>query len=254
MNSIFLEVAGLIFVYMTVWYSLSVALKRNDIADIAWGLGFIFIAAFLLMKNPDSAYLKMSTVLVTIWGSRLAWHIFARAIKKPEDYRYAAWRKEWGKNFYLRSYLQVFLLQGFFMFLISTSIISIYYSTATTLTATSLIGIIVWFIGFVFESVGDRQLQEFVRNPTNKGKIITTGLWRYTRHPNYFGEVTQWWGLYLFCLNSANQYIIISPLTITILILFVSGVPMLERKYQGRPDWEEYKNKTSVFIPWFPKK
>lgn len=254
MDSIFLQVAGLIFLYMTVWFSISVAIKRNDIADIAWGLGFIFISFFLLLQNPDSNYLKMITVLVTIWGTRLAWHIFLRAIKKTEDYRYAAWRKEWGKNFYLRSYLQVFLLQGLFMFLISTSIISSYFSKVESLTTLSIVGIAVWFLGFVFESVGDRQLKDFVSNPHNKGKIITTGLWKYTRHPNYFGEVTQWWGIYLLSLSNPSYYAIISPLTITILILFVSGVPMLEKKYEGRPDWQDYKNKTSVFIPWFLKK
>lgn len=113
------------------------------------------------------------------------------------------------------------------------------------------IGFVVWMIGFTFESVGDKQLKEFIANPENKGKIMDQGLWAYSRHPNYFGEVTQWWGLFIIALSVPfGIWSIIGPLTITFLILKVSGVPMLEKSFVGKPGWEEYKKKTSVFIPW----
>lgn len=239
---------------MTVWFSVSVALKRNDVADLAWGLGFVTISLFLVLSNPDNPVLKMVAVLIFFWGSRLALHIFSRIINSKEDPRYLAWRNEWGNNFYLRSFLQVFMLQGFFMYLISLTIITSSYSTITSLTPQIISGVAIWYLGFVFEYVGDQQLKDFLNMPQNRGRLMTEGLWRYTRHPNYFGEVTQWWGIFILTFSFTSWYSVLSPLTITLLILFVSGVPLLEKRYAGRPDWEEYKNKTSIFIPWFPKK
>jgi steroid 5-alpha reductase family enzyme len=117
----------------------------------------------------------------------------------------------------------------------------------------NFIGIIVWLIGFYFEATADKQLKEFIKNPKNKGKIMQSGLWAYSRHPNYFGEVTMWWGIWLLNLNP-NWWTILGPLTITFLILKVSGVPLLEKKYQGNSEFEDYKKRVSVFIPWKPKK
>lgn len=254
MGTIFLQIAILIFVYMTIWFSVSVAIKRNDIADVAWGLGFICISLFLYLSYPQSTMIKMTSLLVFFWGSRLSWHIFNRLINSPEDYRYLTWRQEWGSWFYLRSYLQVYLLQGFFMLLISSSLIFASQSLTNSLSPQIIIGLAIWYFGFAFEYIGDRQLRDFINMPQNRGRLMTEGLWRYTRHPNYFGEVTQWWGIFILVASQQSLFAVISPLTITILILFVSGIPMLEKKYAGRPDWQEYKQKTSTFIPWFPKK
>ena len=239
---------------MTVWFSVAVALKRNDVADLAWGLGFITISLFLVLANPNNPVLKMVSVLIFFWGSRLALHIFARIINSEEDPRYQAWRNEWGNNFYLRSFLQVFMLQGLFMYFISLTLITATQSTIVSLTPQIIAGIVVWYFGFVFEYVGDQQLKDFLNMPQNRGRLMTEGLWRYTRHPNYFGEVTQWWGIFILAFSFTTWYSILSPLTITFLILFVSGVPLLEKRYANRPEWQEYKNRTSVFIPWFPKK
>ena len=113
---------------------------------------------------------------------------------------------------------------------------------------------VIWLIGFSFESIGDRQLREFIRHPANKGRIMDKGLWRYSRHPNYFGEVTQWWGIFIVARSLPESWwTVIGPLTITVLILFVSGVPLLEEQYVGRDDFEEYKNRTSIFFPLPPK-
>lgn len=253
MLSSFLMVLLIIVVYMTLWFAVSIIVKRNDIADLAWGIGFIFVAwiSFLLLGGSSKALLV--NFLVTIWGIRLASHIYRRLKSKPEDARYKAWRDTW-KNFYLRSYLQVYLLQGLFMFLISIPVVFI-NKISGDINLLDFLGIIVWVFGFYFESTADKELSEFVRNPENKGKLMDKGLWKYSRHPNYFGEVTQWWGIFLIALSIKSGYLtIIGPLTITVLILFISGIPLLEKKYSGRPDFEEYKKRTSIFIPLHPKK
>lgn len=246
--------AFVLLVYMSFWFLVSLIRKRNDVADIAWGLGFILLSwsGFLLSGFSIRACIVNS--LVTVWGSRLAWHIYTRNRNKTEDYRYMAWRKEWGRWFYIRSYLQVYLLQGIFLFIIVLPVLYINSSKYVQFQITDIIGLAVWLIGFYFESTGDRQLKQFVSSPNNKGKIMDQGLWRYTRHPNYFGEVTLWWGIWLLSVSIPNGFFtIVGPLAITVLILFVSGIPMLEKKYDGRPDWEEYKNRTSVFFPLPPK-
>jgi steroid 5-alpha reductase family enzyme len=239
---------------MTCWFIFSVIKKRNDIADIAWGLGFILLSWLGLYLAKTSLRGLLVNFLVSIWGIRLAWHIYKRNLKKHEDYRYAAWRKEWGKMFFLRSYFQVYLLQGLFLYLIIQPVILIHYNVSSNLEIFDLIGLVVWIIGFYFESTGDAQLKIFISNPANKGKLMETGLWKYSRHPNYFGEVTQWWGIFIVALSIPLGFItIIGPLTITILILFVSGIPLLEKKYAGRKDFEAYKKRTSIFIPLPPK-
>lgn len=252
----FSSLALTLFVYMSIWFIVSLFKKRNDVADTAWGLGFVLLAwvSFFINNVSDLRGLLVN-LLVSIWGLRLAWHIHSRNKGKSEDYRYQAWRREWGKWFYLRSYFQVYLLQGLLLFLIIFPVLLINNSLESKLNWLDAFGLVVWLVGFFFEVVGDAQLASFVGNQNNKGKILQSGLWRYTRHPNYFGEVTQWWGIWLFALSVAQGWLaIIGPLTISILILKVSGVPMLEKKMESNPDFIKYKKRTSVFIPWFPKK
>jgi steroid 5-alpha reductase family enzyme len=238
---------------MSLWFIVSIIIKRNDVADFAWGIGFVFVAWLSFVITGGSFKSLIINILVTIWGVRLATHIYKRNVNKPEDARYQAWRQSW-KHFYFRSYLQVFLLQGFLMFLISIPIIFV-NKFIVTFGIIDLIGISIWLIGFYFESTADRQLSEFLHNPLNKGRLMDQGLWRYSRHPNYFGEVVQWWGLFITALSIPLGYLtIIGPITITSIILFVSGVPLLEQKYKGRPDFEEYKRHTNIFIPLPPKK
>jgi len=205
-------------------------------------------------------------ILTVIWGLRLSIYLFIRNWSNPEDWRYAKWRKEWGKYFYIRSFLQVFLLQGFFMLIISSPIIMSAFDNVTFIkpyTHTPILlfsfGLILWLIGFIFESVGDYQLFIFKRDNANKGKVMRFGLWQYTRHPNYFGEACMWWGIFVLSCVSAENVIgillrMIGPATITFLLLRVSGVTMLESKYKGNEEYEAYKKITSAFIPLPPKK
>lgn len=241
---------------MSLLFICSIINKRNDIADIGWGIGFCLVALlslkydFYIRGGLDIRSIFVAS-LVLIWGLRLAAQIFSRNSGKAEDPRYAKWRMEWGKWFYVRSYLQVFLLQGFLLLLISVPVIftSTYHNPIFP-TVLDIIGLTVWLIGFLFEVVGDKQLASFLSNPLNKGKIMDRGLWSLTRHPNYFGEVTMWWGIWLISVASfAPWWSIIGPLTITILITKVSGIPMTEKRYLGNTMYDEYKKNVSALAP-----
>ena len=251
----YLILALILLVYMSLWFLVSLIKKRNDVADVAWGLGFVLMAwtSFFLAGYFSMRALLVCT-LVSIWGLRLAWHIHTRNKGKTEDYRYLAWRKQWGKYFFIRSYLQVYIMQGFLLFLIVLPVLLINKSLASSLDWIDFAGVAIWLFGFYFEAVGDAQLAQFIKDSTNKGKLIQSGLWRYTRHPNYFGEVTQWWGLWLIALSVPSGWLgIIGPITITFLILKVSGIPMLEKKMEENPEFAEYKRKVSMFVP-LPRK
>ena len=245
-----------VFVFMTAAFLVSLIRKRNDIADTAWGLGFILVA-FVTFFAQGQYFEKqfVVTALVTIWGLRLATHIYLRNRGKKEDHRYEDMKKKWKGNFYIQSYLNVFLSQGFLLILISIPVIFVNSSAGPGFSFLDWLGIVVWIKGFFFESIGDYQLSQFIKNPANHGHVMQSGLWKYTRHPNYYGEVLQWGGIFLIALSVVGGFwTIVGPLVITILITKVSGVPLLEKKYAGRPEWEAYKKRTSVFIPWFPKK
>lgn len=240
-----------VLVYMSLWFLVSIMKKRNDVADVAWGLGFVLVTwtSFFLSDDPGVRG-RLVSFLVSVWGLRLAWHIHARNKGKAEDYRYLAWRKEWGKWFYIRSYFQVYLLQGTLLLLVVMPVLLINRHAGAGLGFLDFVGGAVWLLGFYFEAVGDAQLARFMRNPANKGKLMQSGLWAYTRHPNYFGEVVQWWGIWLLALSVPNGLLgIVGPLTITVLILKVSGIPMLENKMMNHADFAEYKRKVSMFIP-----
>lgn len=256
MTEYFLSLALVVFLYVNLWFLISLIVKRNDIMDVAWGMGFVVLAWYsFYLSTAFHLPAVLVNVLVSIWGIRLAWHIYERNAKKNEDYRYKKWREEWGRWFFLRSYFQVYILQGFLMSLIALPIVLVNYESMPSINLLTLIGVLIWILGFFFEVVGDLQLARFLRKEENKDKIIQSGLWRYTRHPNYFGEVTCWWGIFLIALSSGGMWLaIIGPLTITFLILKVSGIPMLEKKMAENPDFVEYQKRTSAFFPLPPRR
>jgi steroid 5-alpha reductase family enzyme len=238
-------------------FIVSLATKDASIADIFWGLYFVAIATILLLKHDHSVVQIISAVLVSIWGLRLTWHIAKRKINKPEDFRYAKDRTKWNDSFAIKSYLKHYLFQAFLAVVISTSIIVAAYadSTYNTLSWWQWLGILVWLMGFAFESIGDWQLSRFLNSKKSKDTVMKTGLWKYTRHPNYFGEILQWWGLWLLVLGLPYSFwAIISPLAITFFIVFVSGVPLLEKKYKNDKKYQAYAKRTSILIPLPPKK
>ena len=249
--SYYLMLAIILFAFVNLWFIISLITKRNDVADIAWGLGFILLtwSSFFIADIKGTRSL-ITALLVSVWGIRLAWHIHSRNKGKGEDYRYLAWRNQWGKWFLLRSYFQVFVLQGIFLYIIILPVLFINKSENTPLVWLDFLGLTIWIIGFYFEAVGDAQLVRFKKNPNNKGKFLQEGLWSLTRHPNYFGEVMQWWGIAIVALAIQDGWMgLIGPLTITFLILKVSGIPMLEKNMESHPDFENYKKKANAFFP-----
>lgn len=247
-------------VLSVVWFAVSLIKRRNDVADIGWATYFIAIAAVIYAMSADrlADWRLIPLVLVLIWGIRLSFHIAKRHSHSPEDARYVAWRNAWGNGgyFYVRSYLQVFFLQSLLATVIATPVtIAMVFGFDAVPWWIIVIGITAWIKGYLFESFADRQLRDFLANPENRGNIMDRGLWRYSRHPNYFGESLQWWGLWIMTIGMPYWYVgIIGPLTITFLIRFVSGVPLAEKMMAANPAFAEYKKRTSVFIPWFVKK
>lgn len=244
-------------------FAVSLVRRDNGTADIAYGWGFVLVAwTTYTLGTPGPAAL-VASMLATVWAARLSIRIYRRGRGKPEDFRYKAWREAWGKTFIPRSFIQVYLLQGMVIYLVSLplSLLAV-YGAGSGIGLVAGIGFALWGVGFFFEAVGDYQLGRFMKNPQNKGKVMDRGLWRYTRHPNYFGESVMWWGLALASsatlLPVAGAVLAIlpfvGPLLITFLLLKVSGVPMLEKRFEGQPLWEAYKAKTSVFIPLPPRR
>ncbi len=256
MGPTFLLCGLAVLAYMTGVFILALILKDNSIVDVAWGPGFVLVALITMLRGPEwPARNLLVSALVTIWGLRLAIHILIRRKGKGEDFRYAQWRRSWGRWFVLRSFLQIFLLQSIFMLIIVSRVILIDLSAGSPLGGWDVLGTLVWLLGFVFETVGDAELARFIRNKENRGRIMTSGLWRFTRHPNYFGEATMWWGIFLIGLAVPKGGLgLVSPIFITFLLTRVSGVPMLEKKYAGDPEFSAYARRTSVFIPWFPRR
>jgi steroid 5-alpha reductase family enzyme len=225
---------------------------------VVWGLYFVAIACFLLLTTNNPSQIQIiDAVLVCIWGLRITWHIARRKIGKPEDFRYTKYRSEWGDSFAIRSYFNHFIFQAILTVVISASTIIAAHADSghNQISILQWLGILVWVVGFAFESIGDWQLGNFVRNRKSKNEVMQTGLWKYSRHPNYFGEILLWWGLWLLVLELPKGFwAIISPITITFFIVFVSGIPLLEQRYKSNKYYQKYAKRTSILLPRFPKK
>ncbi len=245
-----------LLVHMTLFYLFALYEKDNTVADIAWGLGFVVIALVSFLNFGFIALRQFVVlVLVFIWGMRLAIHVGYRKHKKGGDWRYKKWHKEWGEWWLVRSFVQVYMLQGLLLLIISLPIITIMSTYGAGFGFFDYLGIAIWIFGFYFETKADYQLAKFLKDKNNKGKIMTEGLWKYSRHPNYFGEMTMWWGIWIMAVN--HPYVSITvwgPILITFLLIKVSGIPMLQKKWEGNKEYEKYAAKTSLLIPRMPKK
>jgi steroid 5-alpha reductase family enzyme len=260
-----------VVIHFIIYFIRAVRLNNFGIIDIGWGQGFVWIVwvvmivrTFLLGANPNViGYLTL--VLTTIWGLRLAYHIHQRNMGKPEDKRYVAMRAKIKPPYVLlKSFIRIFLPQAVLMFLISIGLVlNVMSGFSEPIEPIHLFvvifAVLIWLIGYVFQAMGDRQLALFIQKPENKGKLMTEGLWAYTRHPNYFGEVLMWWGVGI--LGFANGFgivysllTLIAPIIVTWLLRFVSGVPLLEKHMRTKPGFAVYEKTTNIFIPWFPKK
>ncbi len=250
----------LVWILQSTGWALSQMKKRQDLVDIFWGPGIALVSWVALLWNGfQSVPLVLITLLTTAWAARLSWHIWNRNKDKPEDPRYVELSKNW-KNPMLNSYLNIWLLQGGLMILIGFSALMLSADRGVGSFNLLILGLLVWGLGFYFEHTADKQLANFKKDPANSGKIMTKGLWGMTRHPNYFGEVVMWWGIWILALSGTGLIwgipALVSPVAITYLILKVSGIPMAEARLnaQARPDWEAYKKSTNAFFPWPHKK
>lgn len=238
-REVFALSAAALFLYMSTWAGVAIAKKRADLADVAWGFGFVLIAWMAAFLSPFSTTSLIVNLLVTIWAFRLSFHIYLRHRKRAEDFRYESFKKWW------QVYLKVFILQGAILYIVALPLLWI----NTHPHSLSWFPLLLWVVGFVIETVGDFELASFQSDPANRGKLLTTGLWSYVRHPNYLGEITQWWAIWLFALPSGWAFII-SPILITFLIIKVSGIAPLEKKMASHPQFAEYAKKTPSLIPF----
>ena len=248
--------AGALLVLMVASWLLSLRLRDVSIVDVVWGLGFVIVAwlAFSL-GHGDGARRWLVAAMTTIWGLRLAIYIGRRKLREPgEDFRYTDLRERTGERFALISLASVFLLQGALIWVVSLPV-SAAAVCDRTLRVLDYVGVALWAVGVFFEGVGDAQLARFKSDPANRSKVMDRGLWRYTRHPNYFGDFCVWWGFYAVALASGAWWSIVSPLTMCALLLRVSGKDRLEKALKSRrPGYEEYMARTSGFFPLPPRR
>jgi steroid 5-alpha reductase family enzyme len=236
---------------------ISVRLEDASIADVCWGLGFVLLAWLYLLQSPTltpRSWLVAS--LSTLWGARLSSHIFRRNRGKEEDPRYRAMRAARGPAFWWRSLFTVFWLQGAILWFVALPLlVAVRARSPAALTPVDLMGVLIFAVGFAFEAVGDYQLLRFRADPSNRGKVLDRGLWRYTRHPNYFGNATLWWGLYSIAAATPGGWLtVLSPALMTFLLMRVSGVTLLEDGLKAsKPGYCGYIARTPAFFPWFPR-
>lgn len=246
--------------YFTTIFLIAQPIKNNSIVDIGWGLGFVIGAWATLLATPNPTMLSYIVVgFISVWGIRLSGRLFRRNVGKPEDFRYAQWRKEWGKNVVLIAFFRVFMIQAIINFVVgSASYTLIRYNTFSlegNLWVFAVVGLLISFVGLYFEVVGDEQLRRHIQKRTKT--LLQTGLWSITRHPNYFGEILIWVGLYVagFVLfNGAISplfygVLILSPLIMSAVLIKIS-TPMLEEHMKRYPEWEAYVKRVPMIFPW----
>lgn len=245
-------------ILMTLLWLVSIRLKNVSIVDLFWGFGFVLAAFFYYWKAEGLPVRQiLLLIMVAVWGLRLSGYLTWRNYGKGEDFRYQQFRKQYGeKRYWWFSFFQVFLLQGVLMWLISAPLLGAqFYGAERDLGWLDGMGILFWIVGIIFETGGDFQLARFKADPANRGKVLDTGFWRYTRHPNYFGDAAVWWGYACFSMAAGSYWTVLGSLLMTALIIKVSGVALLEKSlHHSKPGYQEYIRKTSSFLPWFPKK
>jgi len=249
--------ATAVVVLMVMIWLLSLAKRDASVVDIVWGPGFVLIAAISCAVGGGYAPRRyLLTALTTLWGLRLGLYLLWRNWGQGEDSRYQAFRRRYGDRFWLASLYIVFGLQAALMWVVSLPVqVAQVSPVPAQLTWLDGIGALLWLIGWLFESIGDWELARFKRDPAHRGRVMDRGLWRYTRHPNYFGDALAWWGLFVIALATPyGIWTVVGPAVMTGLLVRVSGVPLLERKLTAtRPDYAAYVRRTSSFVPWFPR-
>jgi steroid 5-alpha reductase family enzyme len=248
---------GTILTALTFAWMLSLRLQDASVADIFWGLGFVMLAWLYCLLSPTLTQRSwLVAALIPLWGTRLSAHIFHRHHGSREDPRYQAMRASHGQAFWWRSLFTVFWLQGAILWFVALPLLFAVRATQpAALTVVDGLGLLLFAAGFGFEVVGDYQLERFRAEPGNRGTVLDGGLWRYTRHPNYFGDATMWWGMYAIAASTPSGWLtVLSPILMTWLLMRVSGVTLLEEGLKAsRPGYRAYIARTTAFFPWFPR-
>jgi len=255
---VFVYVCSLIaaIVFMTLVFIYAHKKDRYDYVDAAWGIVFMVIAITAFVASQSLSAPKLVVIgLVMLWGTRLSSHLIRRLrSSNEEDPRYTDMRKKWRGGVALNAYFKIFIFQALLASVVMSSVIVIVSENDQPLSWLLIVGTGVWLLGYMVESISDDQLREFIKNKRNKGKLMTEGFWHYSRHPNYFGELTQWWGIGIIALSATYWYVgLIGPALLTVLILFISGVRLSEKRFEGHPGWDTYKRRTSALVPLPPK-
>ena len=259
MSTLLLDSLALAIGYVVLVWILSLILGRVCIIDAFWGPGFVLLATLNQLLTSEAGLNRPETLLlamVALWGTRLGIHLSIRIFGDPhEDRRYAAMRDKYQPGWWLKSLAIVFLLQGLIMWFVALPVIAAYASPGeVAISFLGPLGIFLWGVGVFFEAVGDWQLARFRANPDNKGRVLNSGLWGLTRHPNYFGDFCVWWGLYLIAAAGGAGWTCLSPLLMSVLLMKVSGVTLLESTItHRRPAYEAYRARTNAFFPGPPR-
>jgi steroid 5-alpha reductase family enzyme len=256
-SSVLLASGVAVAAVMVVTWAISVAMRDASIVDLVWGAGFavVSVVAAAVGDGPASRRVLLA-VLVCAWGLRLSGYLARRNLGHGEDFRYVAMRRKWGDRFWWVSFFQVFVLQGVLMWTVSLPVqLAAAAERPLGLGPLAFLGVALWAVGVFFEAVGDAQLARFKADPASKGQVMDKGLWRYTRHPNYFGDFCVWWGIFLIAAETgAGRWGVIGPIVMSTLLLRVSGVTLLEKSIGSRrPGYAEYARRTSAFFPRPPR-
>ena len=243
-------------VFLIFLWIISVFLKNASIIDPFWGMGFVILSAFYMWSTENPPYRSWALMsMVSIWGLRLSIYLFLRNLGKGEDYRYQQFRRDYGPNrYWWVSFFQVFLLQGVIMSVVALPLLgSMMEPSEWDAPLLFWPAVVLWIIGFIFEAGGDYQLVQF-KKKRKTGEVLQTGLWKYSRHPNYFGDALIWWAIGLMSVSNGYFWPLLGPLVMNWLLLKISGVSLLEQNLkETKPHYKAYMEKTSAFFPWFPK-
>ena len=249
---------GTVLIAVTLLWALSLPLRDASIIDIFWGTGFVLInlVTLILLESDPTGRQWLVHAMVTIWGLRLTLHLWVRNAGHGEDARYRRWRERGGPNWWLESYYRVFLLQGAIMLVVAAPVIVVNLpGEQAPLSWLDLLGVVVWLAGFLTETLADQQLVVFKRDPANRGRVLQQGIWRYTIHPNYFGDAMQWWGIWLVVVSAPwGFWTFFGPLAMTALFIFLTSGILERAMVKARPGYADYLSRTSRFFPLPPRR
>ncbi len=252
-NQYLLEIGCILFVYLSSMVIAACYKKDTSIANFTWGGGVLIVTLYTFFRMSNFLLRQiLTTTMICLWSIRLIAYVYKRYTGK--DPRFVGWKWQGFKALIINSF---WVFGQIIMIIIMSNpvvTINMHNNMPHIISLFDIVGIVLWILGYCYESISDYQLSQFMKKPKNKGHVMQSGLWRYSRHPNYFGESIMWWGIYCVSLSVPYAWMtILAPVTITLLLVYITGIPLLENAMANNVEYQEYKKHTSKFIPWFPK-